>query len=75
MRVVELSEAAIFGAPCAAGELYPRGGRSEIELQSLRIGQCDIDGGIAAGTGGRIELIYPREGQQDGFEAKFILGH
>lgn len=30
---------------------------------------------IAAGTGGRIELISPREGQQDGFEAKFILGH
>ena len=29
---------------------------------------------IAAGTGGRIELISPREGQQDGFEARFTLG-
>jgi two-component system OmpR family sensor kinase len=29
---------------------------------------------IAAGTGGRIELLSPREGRQDGFEARFFVG-
>jgi two-component system OmpR family sensor kinase len=29
---------------------------------------------IAAGTGGRIELLSPREGRQDGFEARFFIG-
>ena len=29
---------------------------------------------IAAGTGGRIELLSPREGRQDGFEVRFFLG-
>ena len=29
---------------------------------------------IAAGTGGRIELVSPREGRQDGFEARFVAG-
>jgi two-component system OmpR family sensor kinase len=30
---------------------------------------------IASGIGGRIELISPQEGRQDGFEARFILAH
>jgi two-component system OmpR family sensor kinase len=30
---------------------------------------------IASGVGGRIELISPREGQQDGFEARFVLAN
>src|SRR5690606_1680878 len=29
---------------------------------------------IATGTGGKIELISPLEGRQDGFEAKFLIG-
>lgn len=29
---------------------------------------------IAAGTGGKIELISPLEGRQDGFEARFFIG-
>jgi two-component system OmpR family sensor kinase len=29
---------------------------------------------IASGIGGRMELISPREGRPDGFEARFILG-
>jgi two-component system OmpR family sensor kinase len=29
---------------------------------------------IAAGTGGRIELMSPRKGRQDGFEVRFFLG-
>lgn len=29
---------------------------------------------IAAGTGGRIELVSPQEGRQDGFEARFVAG-
>jgi two-component system OmpR family sensor kinase len=29
---------------------------------------------IASGIGGRIELVSPREGRQDGFEARFIPG-
>jgi two-component system OmpR family sensor kinase len=29
---------------------------------------------IAASTGGRIELLSPREGRQDGFEARFFVG-
>jgi two-component system OmpR family sensor kinase len=29
---------------------------------------------IATGTGGRIELLSPREGRQDGFEARFFVG-
>lgn len=29
---------------------------------------------IAAGIGGRIELLSPREGRQDGFEVRFFLG-
>ncbi len=28
---------------------------------------------IAAGSGGRIELLSPREGRQDGFEARFFI--
>jgi len=46
-------------------------------------GQAQADGAglglaiaktIAAGTGGRIELRSPREGRQDGFEARFFIG-
>lgn len=46
-------------------------------------GQAQADGAglglaiaktIAAGTGGRIELLSPREGRQDGFEARFFIG-
>lgn len=29
---------------------------------------------IAAGIGGRIELLSPQEGRQDGFEVRFFLG-
>ncbi len=29
---------------------------------------------IATGSGGRIELLSPREGRQDGFEARFYSG-
>jgi two-component system OmpR family sensor kinase len=29
---------------------------------------------IATGSGGRIELLSPREGRQDGFEARFLSG-
>jgi two-component system OmpR family sensor kinase len=29
---------------------------------------------IASGIGGRIELVSPRDGRQDGFEARFIPG-
>lgn len=29
---------------------------------------------IASGSGGRLKLLSPREGQRDGFEARFVIG-
>ncbi|MHA6644494.1 ATP-binding protein [Mesorhizobium sp. A623] len=45
-------------------------GRAQAEGAGLGLA---IAKAIAAGTGGRIELHSPREGQQDGFEAKFFI--
>ncbi len=65
------------GGPAVAPDLLAR------LSEPFERGQAQADGAglglaiaktIAAGTGGRIELLSPREGRQDGFEARFFIG-
>lgn len=62
--------------PVVPGDLLARlsepfeRGRAQAEGAGLGLA---IAKAIAAGTGGRIELHSPREGQQDGFEVKFFI--
>ncbi len=51
-------------------EVFERGGaQGEGAGLGLAIAKA-----IASGIGERIELVSPREGRQDGFEARFIPG-
>ncbi|MCL4765510.1 MAG: sensor histidine kinase N-terminal domain-containing protein [Hyphomicrobiaceae bacterium] len=45
-------------------------GRAQVDGAGLGLA---IAKAIASGTGGKIELISPREGRQDGFEARFTF--
>jgi two-component system OmpR family sensor kinase len=52
-------------------EPFERGGAQE---EGAGLGLA-IAKAIASGIGGKIELISPQEGRQDGFEARFILAN
>jgi len=71
LRVLNAGSAVPPDVLASLSEPFERGGAQE---EGAGLGLA-IAKAIASGIGGKIELISPQEGRQDGFEARFILAN